>query len=219
MIDRPADSAGLVSREVRTGSRDGATTRVVVARRSYATDQADLWDALTSIERLPRWFLPVRGDLRLGGRFQFEGNAGGVVQECRAPESFTVTWEMGPMTSWLTVTLRPDGEGTELELVHEAPVDPDMWRRFGPGAVGLGWDGALMGLGLHLQTGEPVDPTAALAFPLSSEGGEFFRAAAAAWAAAAIADGDAVDEATGAAEASIAFYTTAPDDDSTAGGG
>lgn len=217
MIDRPTAVAELVSREVRTGARDGTKTRIVVARRSYATDQADLWDALTSVERLPRWFLPVTGDLRLGGRYQFEGNAGGVVQECRAPESFTVTWEMGPMTSWLTVTLSPDGDGTKLELVHEAPVDPEMWRQYGPGAVGLGWDGALMGLGLHLHSGESVDPALAQAFPLTPEGGEFYRTAAAAWAAAAIEDGDPADEAEGAAQASIAFYTTAPDDDPAAG--
>jgi hypothetical protein len=36
----PATIAGLVVREVRTGSRDGAPTKIAVARRSYPTDQA-----------------------------------------------------------------------------------------------------------------------------------------------------------------------------------
>ena len=41
----PVTSAGLVTREVRTGERDGAPTRVAVARRTYPTDRADLWEA------------------------------------------------------------------------------------------------------------------------------------------------------------------------------
>src|ERR1700761_2149323 len=127
MIDDPTAAAGLVNREVRTGSRDGGPTRVVVARRTYGTDQADLWDAVTNPERLPRWFLPVSGELRVGGRYQFQGNAGGVIERCEEPESLAVTWEMGPTVSWLTITLVPAATGTILELAHEAPVDRDMW--------------------------------------------------------------------------------------------
>ena len=44
----PAAIAGLVTREVRAGVRDGVATRTVVARRVYPASQADLWDALTS---------------------------------------------------------------------------------------------------------------------------------------------------------------------------
>src|SRR5690348_9465302 len=70
MITDPVASAGLVPREVRSGTRDGAPTKIAIARRTYATDQADLWDALTNIERIPRWFLPVTGELKVGGRYQ-----------------------------------------------------------------------------------------------------------------------------------------------------
>src|SRR5829696_7241475 len=108
MISDPLATAGLVERIVRSGKRDGAPTRIAIARRTYATDQADLWDALTSAKRIPRWFLPVSGDLGVGGRYQVEGNAGGVVERCDEPESFAVTWEYGPMVSWLTITLTPD---------------------------------------------------------------------------------------------------------------
>ena len=55
--------------------------------------------------RIPLWFLPVTGDLRLGGRFQVEGNAGGVVERCDPPRSFAATWECGESTSWLEVRL------------------------------------------------------------------------------------------------------------------
>lgn len=50
----PAGTAGLVTREVRSGSRDGSPTKVAIARRTYPTDQADLWDVLTNAERIAR---------------------------------------------------------------------------------------------------------------------------------------------------------------------
>ena len=212
IISDPVATAGLVAREVRTGTRDGAPTRIAIARRTYATDREDLWNALTDPERIPRWFLPVTGDLRVGGRYQTEGNAGGVVERCEAPSAFAVTWEMGPVVSWLQVTLTPAADGTVFELVHEAPVDPTMWDQFGPGAVGVGWDLALMGLGVHLDTGEAIDPAEGQGFAVSSTGVEFVRSAALDWAAAAARDGDDHAAAHEAAERTIAFYTQLPED-------
>lgn len=210
MLSDPVATAGLVTREVRSALRDGAATRIAIARRTYLAGQADLWDALTNADRLPRWFLPVSGDLRAGGRYQLQGNAGGVIERCEEPESFAVTWEFGGMLSWVEVTLTPDGERTTLELAHEAHVDPGRWGQFGPGAVGVGWDLALMGLGRHLDSGAPADPGLAVAFPASPDGAEFIRAAAARWAAAAVADGDEPGAAQQAAERTVAFYTAPP---------
>ncbi|WP_432504255.1 SRPBCC family protein [Kineococcus arenarius] len=211
VIPDPLAVAGLVTRAVRSSTRDGAPTKVAVAHRTYPTGAEDLWSALTDAERIPRWFLPVSGDLHVGGRYQLEGNAGGVVERCERPRSFALTWEMGPAVSWLQVRLVPDGAGTRLELTHEAPVDPGFWEEFGPGAVGVGWDLALMGLGLHLASGTAVDPAAAAAFSTSPEGVAFVERAAAGWAAAAVADGDEPGAARAAAERTTAFYTTAPD--------
>ena len=50
----PVTAAGLVAREIRTSERDGATTRVDVARRAYPTARADLWDCLTAPKRIAR---------------------------------------------------------------------------------------------------------------------------------------------------------------------
>ncbi|WP_117000924.1 SRPBCC family protein [Desertimonas flava] len=211
MAGDPVQLAGLVVREVRQGTRDGTPTRIAVARRTYATDQRDLWEAITSPERIPRWFLPVSGDLRVGGRYQLEGNAGGVVERCDEPDLFAVTWEMGPMVSWLTVRLVAAGAGTTLELTHEAHVDPDLWTQFGPGAVGVGWDLALVGLGLHIDSGRPVDPESGMAFTFTTAGKEFVQLAAARWAEAAVADGEEADAARAAAERTTHFYTVAPD--------
>jgi uncharacterized protein YndB with AHSA1/START domain len=207
----PVAVAGLVTREVRSGFRDGAATRIAIARRSYRVGQADLWDALTNADRIPRWFLPVSGDLRVGGRYQLEGNAGGVVERCKQPESFAATWEFGGMLSWLEVTLTPDGDRTWLELAHEEPVDPDRWAQFGPSAVGVGWDLSLMSLGRHLDSGARRDPRQAAAFPASPEGVQFIRTAAAAWADAAVADGDEAGAAQQAALRTVGLYTTPPD--------
>ena len=208
----PVATAGLVTREVRSGSRDGAPTKIAIARRTYGTDQADLWDALTNADRIPRWFLPISGDLEPGGRYQLEGNAGGVIERCDEPESFAVTWVYGPMTSWLEVTLTPAGDGTTLELAHEAHVDPDLWGQFGPGAVGVGWDLALIGLGQHIESGASVDQAEAAAFPTSPEGVELIRRAATDWADAAVRDGDEPGPAHEAAERTVGFYTAAPEE-------
>ncbi len=204
----PVMTAGLVTREVRTGERDGAPTRIVVARRTYETDQGDLWQAITAPERIPRWFLPITGELRLGGRYQLEGNAGGVIEACDEPDHLAVTWEFAQQVSWLRVTLSPAAGGTTLELAHEAPVDPDFWAQYGPGAAGVGWDLGLLGLGLYLDSGDAVDPAQAERWTVSPSGIEFVRHAAHGWAAAAEADGDAPTAAGEAAERTVAFYTT-----------
>ena len=38
---------------------DGAEGHVVAIAQTYAGDVAEVWDAVTNAERIPRWFLPV----------------------------------------------------------------------------------------------------------------------------------------------------------------
>lgn len=68
-----------VARRIETKEVDGVLSYVQTLAQTYPSALDDVWDAVTSAERIPRWFLPVSGDLRLGGRFQFEGNAGGEI--------------------------------------------------------------------------------------------------------------------------------------------
>ncbi|HET6969846.1 MAG TPA: hypothetical protein VFH92_01865, partial [Phenylobacterium sp.] len=63
-----AQRLGAEFRKVEDREHEGQPVRVVQAGRRYDTDVDDLWDALTSAERIPRWFLPVTGELKLGGR-------------------------------------------------------------------------------------------------------------------------------------------------------
>ena len=77
-----ASVLGLVTRTVRNFEKDGKPASTVTLTRLYDTDVDDLWEALTSAERIPRWFLPVEGELTLGGRYQLKGNAGGTITAC-----------------------------------------------------------------------------------------------------------------------------------------
>jgi uncharacterized protein YndB with AHSA1/START domain len=202
-----ASYVGAVIREVDSREHEGRLARVVVATRTYDTTIEDVWDALTNAERIPRWFLPISGDLRVSGSYQLQGNAGGEITRCEPPRLFAVTWVMNGPVSWLTVSLASDpAGGTRLELEHVAHVEDEWWDRFGPGAMGTGWDLALMGLGRHLATGIAVDRSAALAWSASEEGREFIRQSSNEWCKASIRAGTSEAAAKAAAARTTAFY-------------
>src|ERR1700730_11836861 len=96
---------GAVTREVQRRDHEGRPARVVVATCAYDTKITDVWASIAMAERIPRWFLPISGDLRLGGRYQLHGNGGGQVTGCEPPRSLAVTWEFGGQVSWLHVRL------------------------------------------------------------------------------------------------------------------
>ncbi len=201
-----------VQRTVGDRVLEAGTARVVTARQEYDATVEELWDACTSAERLPRWFLPVSGDLRLGGRYRLEGNASGTIERCDPPRSFSATWEYGEEVSWIEVRLDPEGdERTRLTIEHVAHVDDERWLQFGPGAVGVGWDLALVGLTRHLATGEDNDPAAAEAWTVSAEGVDFVTRSSRGWADASIAAGTDGSEARAAEERTTGFYTGAGD--------
>jgi uncharacterized protein YndB with AHSA1/START domain len=189
---------GSVAREV-----TGTDLRLT---RRYAEAPDQVWSALTEPDRIQRWLAPVEGDLSLGGRYQVEGNAGGEITACDPPRSFAATWEFGGHVGRIAVTLTgTDDGGTLLELVHHVPSPPDHWEEFGPGAVGIGWELALVGLGLHL-----ADPAAARPTPeeLPDLTG-FMERVGAAWARAAVDGGADPVWAQASAERCLAAYTGA----------
>lgn len=199
---------GAVDRDVTTRDHEGRPARVVGVRRTYPTTRDDLWDALTNPERIPRWFMPVSGDLRPGGHYQLHGNASGDITACEPPRRLALTWVMGDQVSWVTVELSDDPQGgTELRLEHVAHIPEDFWGRFGPGAAGVGWDHALLGLDQHLATEASVTPETALAWSASDEGRSFVRGSSDAWRLASVAAGTPPDEAERAAEETRRFYT------------
>jgi uncharacterized protein YndB with AHSA1/START domain len=179
--------------------------------RIYDAEVAEVWDACTSAERLPRWFLPVTGELRVGGRYHLKDNASGTVDTCDPPHGFTATWEFGGEVSWIEVRLTEEGAGrTRLELEHLAPADgtaAEFWTTYGPAATGMGWDPALMGLDLHLSSGQAVDPAQFAEWQASEEGMRYTAACAERWAEADIAFGTPEADARARAERTRKFYT------------
>ncbi|MER7458646.1 SRPBCC family protein [Micromonospora sp. NPDC126480] len=212
MIDATSQIS-KVRRQLGRRVLEAGEARVMTVSQTYDASVEDVWDACTNPERIPRWFMPVSGDLRLGGRYQLEGNAGGTVERCDPPKGFAATWEFGDEVSWIELRLAPVEDGrTRFELDHVAHVDDDRWAQFGPGAVGVGWDLALLGLATYLAAdGSGVTPEQAAEWSASDEGRRFMTASSEQWCAASIADGTDPDAARAAAERTTAFYTGAPE--------
>lgn len=185
---------------------DGVGERVgVLLRRGYDAPIGDVWDAVTHPDRIKRWFLPISGELRVGGSFQFEGNAGGEILACEPPRLLRVTF--GGPTSFVEMRLTAQGESdTVLELEHTVPIE---MAQSGAGAlfVGPGWDGALLGLDRFLR-GEAIgDPVAAANSP---EAQEFSKQSVHVWAAVVKDSGTATAEQLAAAT-QVALGQFAPD--------
>ncbi len=200
--------AGSVTRDLSRREHEGKPVHALVATRVVGAGREELWDALTNAARIPKWFLPITGDLSPGGSYQLKGNAGGEIIACEPPGRFALTWRMHGDVSWVTVTLSEMPEGrTEVRLEHLARFPQDFWEEFGPGAVGIGWDMALFGLEEHFSPAPTVVPETAEAWMVSEEGKDFARRSSAAWREASIALGTDQEAAQTAADRVTAFYT------------
>lgn len=212
MIDI-ANELNVVHRETGRRRLSAGEGHSVVLRRRYQAAIGDVWDAITNPERVGRWFLPVTGDLRLGGTYQLEGNAGGEILRCEPPHLLKVTWVVGDHpsgggSSEVEVRLAAGADGeTLLELEHVAVVDPAWWAEYGPGATGVGWDLALLGLSLHLRGESIGDPET---WGASPEAREFMTSSSAAWGAALEAAGATRAEAAAAVANTTRFYAPDP---------
>jgi hypothetical protein len=112
---------------------------------------------------------------------------------------------MGADISWVQVELSQlaDG-GTRLRLEHIAHVPDELWNEYGPGAVGVGWDLALFGLGLYLSAGERLE---LYSWPASEAGKHFVDQCSEAWADASVASGTDRAAARAGAKRITAMYT------------
>lgn len=205
-FDLVAHMSAMV-RVVRNLERDGKPAKAVVASCVYDTDLADLWDAIVTADRRRRWFGVVTGDLKLGGKYQIEGNAGGTITECVPQERIAATWEFGGGTTWVVVRLETTSRGTRLEIEHVAHIDP-RWDQFGPGAVGIGWDLWFMALAQHLTNpAAEKPPEAAEAWFYTDEAKNVIRVSSDGWGQANIVGGEDRSRALASAETTRKFYT------------
>jgi uncharacterized protein YndB with AHSA1/START domain len=207
MVD-VAHEISAIQRSVGERVLPAGEARVITVRRTYRAGIDEVWDACTNPERIRRWFLPVSGELRVGGRYQLDGNAGGTVQRCDPPNGFAATWEMGGQVSGIEVRLSIEDDMTLFELEHVAHVSEELWLEYGPGAVGVGWDLAVLGLGLHVETGaDPAGTDAGVAWLGTEEGHRFVVRSSDGWCEAGVAAGTPAELARAAADRTTAFYT------------
>ena len=201
---------GADFREVGKGEREGRLTHVVRAKRTYPTSQEDLWSAITDKQRLERWFGEVSGDFKRGGRFSIEGNADGDIIACDPPHTLALTWEFGGNKSWVTVTIHDVESGALLTLEHELPTDEDSeahWEKYGPGATGVGWEMAMIGLDGHLQMIGQSVIVAGQEWTQGEEGKSRLRSWAEAWGKAHAEVGTSMKVAMETAARTADFYT------------
>jgi uncharacterized protein YndB with AHSA1/START domain len=184
---------------------DSAEAVTVTLSRRYDATADEVWAALTDPERIPRWFYPITGELKVGGSFQLEGNAGGEILRCDKPDRLEVTF--GGPDSIVDLRLSESAGATTLEFTHSVPL---AMAGSGAGAlfVGPGWDGALLGLGIYLR-GEAVgDPLAAANSPQVIE---FNKESIDAWTTAIESSSTATaDEIAALREVAVAQYTVLP---------
>lgn len=197
-VTRELDS---VERSVSRGSLENRALRVA---RRFPAPVADVWRVITDADEISAWLVPVSGDLRAGGRYQLEGNAGGEILTCEAPHHVSMTWEYDGEITRVDVHLVDEGPATLAELTHTGAHDPAKWAAYGPGAVGIGWELALLGLATRFGEGDTGALGTALGGP---EGVEFVSGSGAAWGEAAALAGDDADLASEAARRCVAAYT------------
>jgi uncharacterized protein YndB with AHSA1/START domain len=200
---------GMEDRFVKDTEYQGQEVRVVSGARIYNAEIEALWDVVSNAQRIPHWFGTLSGELKLGGRYQLEGNAGGEIARCDAPSAFDVTWEFGGSVSWVTVRLESVNAGTRLTLEHLMAKDEKSekhWAEYGPGATGVGWEFGFLGLGLYLSTGEPVVESETNAWAATSDGKTFIRECAREWAEAHVRAGEGRTLAESMATKTAAFY-------------
>jgi uncharacterized protein YndB with AHSA1/START domain len=200
------DQVNSVQRLVGSRLLDAGDARSVILSQTHASAAEDVWDACTNPGRLPRWFVPLTGELKVGGRYQFEGNAGGTIEVCDRPEVLSATWELGGTTTWIELQLTAsDSGGTRFRLEHIALVD-EQWTEYGPGGAGIGWDLVLLGLARYLESPDEHE-SGGPGWPGSQEGRRFIKESSARWCDADIAAGTDEARARAAAERVLAAYT------------
>ena len=198
-----------VERAVSFLDRDGSQASAVTLSRRFTTSVENLWDAVTNVQRIPLWFSPVEGELSLEGRYQVEGNAGGLITVCEPLSQFSVTWEFAGDVSWMDVGISVESpSNVRLTLTHTARLS-EHWDQYGAGAVGVGWELAFLGLALYLEQPGWTKPNEET-FALSPDGKAIITGSSKGWRQAAIAAGTDPTVADEAARRTTAFYTGEP---------
>ena len=146
--------------ELRRRMIPAGMARVAVFTRTYATTVEDLWYACTNPERLRRWYVPVTGDLRVGGRFEQVNMGSGTILVCDAPRLLKLSLGGGADEIELRLLSGPGDGTTTLELHHATTLDTHEIGGQAYDAIfcmGGGYYPRLLALDLHLRGTLPDD--------------------------------------------------------------
>jgi len=133
-------------------------------KRRFKAAPEKVFAAWTDPQKMTRWMGPAEvmhceatNDLRVGGRYHIrmladgeEHNVGGVYREIVPNEKvvFTWAWRSTPeRESLVTMTVKPDGDGSLMTLHHEQFADEAARDRHN-----TGWTGTLLRLETFLHT-------------------------------------------------------------------
>ena len=195
-----------IQREVHAITKDGKSLRSVTLSCDLKTVIDPLWVAITHKDVLEKWFQPVTGELKLGGRFQIQDNAAGSVVSCQSGESYSITWEFAGDVSWVDVSLVAlEHSSVRLSIAHTMNFS-EHWTHYGPGATGVGWELSLYGLAFFLlhPDEQKFDE---MEFVSSQLGKSTIEQSSEGWTQADITSGTPAEHAQQAAHRTVAFYT------------
>lgn len=143
-----------------------------IMRRVYPAPIEEVWSAITDPERINRFFLPVSGDLREGGRFSVEMNADGEILKCEAPHLLRLSWSFqDAVPDEVEIRLTEVDGGTQLELEHASVRDMFVSSdpKTGNYGIGAGWEPPLKYLGKYLAGELPNKPSLEWYEPLEED--------------------------------------------------
>jgi uncharacterized protein YndB with AHSA1/START domain len=179
--------------ELRRRTIPAGEARVAVFKRTYATTVEDLWDACTDPERLRRWYVPVTGDLRVGGTFEQVNMGSGTIVVCDAPHLLKLSLgRNGADEIEVRLAAGPEDGTATLELQHATTLDShniggEMYDAIY--CMGGGYYPRLQALDMHLRGTLPDDYDSA-AFHLNPDMRSTIDRGSAAMAALLEADSD-----------------------------
>ena len=133
-------------------------------KRRIAAPPAKVFAAWTDPKKITQWFGPdpcemisAEADARVGGRYRMvfrtpdgeEHDVSGTYSDVVPDQKLTFSWmwrTMPERASQVTITLKPDGDGTILTLFHEQFFDEPARDRHH-----AGWSGTIEKLARYLE--------------------------------------------------------------------
>jgi len=122
-VTTEADPFAEPQPELRRRRIPAGEARVAVFERTYDAPIEDVWAACTDPDRLRRWYVPVTGDLRVGGRFEQAGMGSGEIVRCEPPHRLALSLGGGGADEIDLRLSTGDRGGTVLELQHATTID------------------------------------------------------------------------------------------------